>query len=445
MARPTDNRRRLAVAVALVAVAPAGCGNRTKDPALSRPDDGKVPEVPTPAADGPRLGAIANATPVLERPARGAPQIGYLHAGARVPRAEKPYSTDGCPGGWYPIRPRGFVCLDDGATNDLGHPTLAAMSLAPRLDQPLPYTYARIRQETPLYERDPSRDDGVREVGKLPGRSALAVVGSWSAADAQGRPQRLALMTNGQFVRAADLEPLTAPTFAGVELGAAAALPIAFVVKRGVRAWSVEKGEADKREPLDYHATLKLTGKYREVDGLRYWALDDGRFARHRDVTVVRERNVWPDFATGARRWVDVSVVTGTLVLYEGRKPVFVTLCSVGRDKLGDPATTASTALGALEVVGKHVTAVGADAKKMGDPYAAYDAPYALELGNGQLLHGAYWHARFGIENGPGNIQVSPSDAARLFAWVGAEVPEGWHGVSGIPGGADGVIVLVRK
>lgn len=445
MARPTDDRRRLAVALALGAAALGGCGNSTKDPALSRPDDGKIPDVPAPAADGPRLGAIANVTPIFERPARGAPQIGYLHAGARVARAEKPYSDEGCAGGWYPVRPRGFVCLDEGATTDLAHPTLTAMSIPPRLDRALPYTYARIRQETPLFERDPGRSDGVREVGKIPGRSTLAVVGSWSAADAQGRPQRLALMTNGQFVRAADLEPVAAPEFAGLELGPAASLPVAFVVKRGVRAWSIEKTEADKREPLEYHATLKLTGKFRELDGLRYWALDDGRYARHRDVTVVRERNVWPDFATGARRWIDVSVVTGAFVLYEGRRPLFVSLCSVGRDKLGDPATSASTALGAFEVVGKHLTVLGADPKKIGDPYHAYDAPWALELGNGQLLHGAYWHSRFGIENGPGNIQLSPADAARVFSWVGAELPEGWHGLSRIPGGADGVIVLVRK
>ena len=43
------------------------------------------------------------------------------------------------------------------ATLDLGHPTLAAMALAPNLEAKLPYTYARARVETPLFERDPAR------------------------------------------------------------------------------------------------------------------------------------------------------------------------------------------------------------------------------------------------------------------------------------------------
>src|SRR5882757_8161616 len=118
------------------------CGSHGADPGLSKvADDQSVPQVPEPLESGPKLGAVANVTPVLERPAAGARELGYLHAGARVARAEQPYSRRGCGGGWYPVRPRGFVCATESATIDMAHPTLAAMALSPHLDKPLPYTY----------------------------------------------------------------------------------------------------------------------------------------------------------------------------------------------------------------------------------------------------------------------------------------------------------------
>ncbi|HWZ87195.1 MAG TPA: hypothetical protein VNW92_00045, partial [Polyangiaceae bacterium] len=106
------------------------CGSHGADPSLSKAvDDQSVPQVPEPPESGPKLGAVANVTPVLERPVLGARELGYLHAGARVARAQEPYSRRGCGGGWYPVRPRGFVCATESATVDMAHPTLAAMAL----------------------------------------------------------------------------------------------------------------------------------------------------------------------------------------------------------------------------------------------------------------------------------------------------------------------------
>jgi hypothetical protein len=45
-----------------------------------------------------------------------------------------------------------------------------------------------------------------------------------------------------------------------------ASLPMAFV-KRGVRAWSVEGDETEKKKPLNYHQRIDLTGKYRTAAG----------------------------------------------------------------------------------------------------------------------------------------------------------------------------------
>ncbi len=425
----------------------AACGSHpaSQDPGLSKAtDDDSVPQVPEPAENGPKLGAVANVTPVLERPAPGARELGYLHAGARVARAQEPYSRRGCGGGWYPVRPRGFVCATESATVDMAHPTLAAMALSPHLDQPLPYAYARTRAETPLYERDPAHDDAVREVGKLKRRAGMAVVGSWSARDPEGATQRLALLTDGRFVRAADLEAADASAFKGVELGKREDLPLAFVVKRGVRAFKLDGDDARRGETLDYHQVLRLSGRFHSLGDVKFWAVagDNGTWVRHRDVVVVQERNAFPDFAQGSTHWVDLSVVTGVLTLYEGKKPVFVTLASVNRDA---HANELDKFLGTFDVSGKEVTLATRDPNSFGENFEIFDAPWGVTLSSGGAIYGAYWHDRFGVDHGSGAIELSPSDAERVYQWVTPQIPDGWHGLVAPLGGGDKTRVVIRK
>jgi len=68
-----------------------------------------------------------------------------------------------------------------------------------------------------------------------------------------------------------------------------------------------------------------------------------------------------------------------------------------------------------------------------------------MELSSGQLMHGAYWHDRFGIEHGPGSVQWSPADAQRVWAWATPEVPDGWHGVNERPEGSPKTLIRIRK
>jgi hypothetical protein len=425
----------------------AACGHGHTAPTLEKESDEAVavPDVPVPPENGPRLGALANVTPIFDRPSKRGTAIGALHAGATVARAAEPFGKLGCEGGWFAVRPRGFVCAGTGATTDLKHPTLVAMGIQPDRAATLPYTYARAVRDTTLFEADAAHDTIVRPSGALRAKSGLAVVGSWSATDPAGKPLHLALTTDGHFVPAEDLESAAPSAFQGVELGDAAKLPVAFVVKRGVHAWRLTDDESEKRGLLDYHARVELTGHTRTLSGVEFWARPDGSSVRLTDVTVVRERHEFPDFAAGTAKWIDVSVVTGTLVLYEGKKPVFATLVSVGRDRLGAPESTATTARGAHTVTAKHVTFAGRDPSTFADGFAIYDAPWAIELSSGQLLLGAYWHDRFGIEHGPGNLELSPADAARVFRFTTPAVPDGWHSVSGPPREEKPVIVNVRK
>ena len=350
------------------------------------------------------------------------------------------------------MRPVGFVCTSGGATVDLTHPTLAAMAIQPLLDQPLPYTYARTVNDTALFERDGAHEGTVREIGKLKRRSGLAVVGSWTAAVLGNAPERLALLTSGKFVKASDLEAATPSDFHGVELGEKQSLPLAFVVKRGVRDFKLDGEDAEQGRDLDVHAELDLTGKFRTAHGEKFWALANGRWVRHKDVTTVLARTVFPDFAVEGQKWLDVSVVMGTLVAYEGKRPFFATLLSIGRDTpaaaepTGEVAAPVAAAfgLGTFEVRAKHITLVGADPFAPHESFQVYDIPWVFELSSGRLGYGAYWHERFGVEHGPGALQLSPTDAARLFQWITPSIPDGWHAVSTMHGEPK-TMVVIRK
>ncbi|HEX2881618.1 MAG TPA: L,D-transpeptidase [Polyangiaceae bacterium] len=419
-------------AVALLLAAPTGCRSRDKAPALNRQATAPDPQSPAlkAAADGPRLGSVANVTPILEQPNPKAKILGYLHAGSTVARTQQAVSSEGCKGGWYAVYPKGFVCTGEAASLDLKHPTLLAMAMQPKLDAELPYTYARTRDDTSYLEASAKAEDSVRSLSELPRQSGLAVIGSWQARDEKGSSLRLAMMTDGHFVDAEHLETNKASTFKGVQLDDQQRLPLAFVVKRGVRQWEVGKNDARKGELLDYHARVMLDGKVRSVQGERFWAARDGGWVRNRDVTVIQTRSEFPSFVQDDTRWIDVSVLAGSIVLYEGKRPVYASLVSVGQDRLGDPNGDEATLRGEFPIVFKHVTAVAADPARFANKVEMHDVPWVLELSSGQWLHGAYWHDRFGIEHGPGNIQLSPADAAWVWRWAGPALPSGWHGIA---------------
>src|SRR5690606_34789504 len=84
-----------------------------------------------PPADGPKLAALELITPVRAKPDKSAEPIGYLRLGAQVPRSERPVSKRDCEGGWYAIRPVGFVCTGDHATLKLDHPLVRALNVEP--------------------------------------------------------------------------------------------------------------------------------------------------------------------------------------------------------------------------------------------------------------------------------------------------------------------------
>ena len=122
-------------------------------------------------------------------------------------------------------------------------------------------------------------------------------------------------------------------------------------------------------------------------------------------------------------RWIDVDLSEQTLVAYEGKRPVFATLVSTGREGFKTPT-------GSFRIYAKHVTITMDDPNGGEEAYSIEDVPWVQYFEDSYALHGAFWHNRFGRVRSHGCVNLSPKDARRLFFWTGPHLPDGVHGAS---------------
>ena len=107
-------------AALLLGLALASCKGNGGPLARAEANDSAFANVPVPPADGPKLFALRSGTAIVDRPSPTATKLGELGAGSIVARSKEPYSHKQCEGGWYAVRPRGFVCAGPSATIDAG-------------------------------------------------------------------------------------------------------------------------------------------------------------------------------------------------------------------------------------------------------------------------------------------------------------------------------------
>ncbi len=129
---------------ASVTAEPASTADAGSPPA----EDGEERDEPL-DPDGPKLVAIAMETYVQARPSHRSTRLGYLRAGASLPRAAEPSGFDGCSGGWYRIAPRGYVCAGKSASLEAADPMAEAASPGPRRGDPYPLGPASVVGDGP--------------------------------------------------------------------------------------------------------------------------------------------------------------------------------------------------------------------------------------------------------------------------------------------------------
>jgi len=168
--------------------------------------------------------------------------------------------------------------------------------------------------------------------------------------------------------------------------------------------------------------------------------MKDGRWLRKNDIVIARKPDEWPSFGKGDQKWLDISVIKQTLVLWIGDKPVYATLVSTGQDGIGDPKTTKSTVRGVFRIRDKHVTTT-MDANEVDNKFELRDVPWVQYFEAGYALHAAYWHDEYGTPRSHGCVNLSPIDARKVFFWTDPPLPPGWHGVSASDDTGKGTIV----
>jgi hypothetical protein len=169
------------------------------------------------------------------------------------------------------------------------------------------------------------------------------------------------------------------------------------------------------------------------------------------DAAVIEKGAERPSRAGPMDKWIRISVRNGTLTAYEGDKPVFATLISPGiggvsRSKYKYPSVDALSRL--------HTTPLGVHRIQFKDRFSVMspdpeqkkffisDVPYIQYFYGPFALHASFWHEDFGEPKSGGCINLSPTDAERLFGWTDPPLPTGWHAVR--PGGPNGPGTLLQ-
>ncbi len=483
--------------------------------------------IPVPPSDAPKLVPISMVAPIYAKPDKTSETLGYLRVGARVARSEQPVSKRACPGGWYAIRPLGFVCAGPDASVKEDHPIARALNVEPDRSAAMPYKYAFVRAIAPNYLRVPSKaeqfqyemrlerhlrnhkklshkwdalDVGANDVpldkagvaiGGIPGdakpmglnerfggngddsvpwwlegerripnlssfkapsyaviakrikrHAGVALVGTFVAGE-KAQNRRFAIATDGRMIPADKLKADSGSPFHGHSIRDVG-LPVAFARKAGARWWDLEGGKLKKGERLGWREFIALTGEVRRIQGVRMVAARNGRWARSKDLKTAAKPSKLPSWARKGNKWIDISIVSQTMVLWEGDKPVYATLVSTGRDGLGDPKKTLSTPLGTFRTYQRHVTTT-MDSDVADSQFELRDVPWVMYFKGGYAIHGAYWHDDFGRSRSHGCVNVAPIDARFTFLWAEPPVPEHWHAAYQNEAFGEGTLIHIHK
>lgn len=340
-----------------------------------------------------RMWSRGYTTWIWSAPRKGSKKLGYVRVGTSVALLDRePIRGAGCPRGFRPVAPQGFVCLDRTTSLDTEDRYLRSMALVTPGEGALPYRYA-LSNGAPMYRRLPTRREAksseiyfgkpgtfaplswgnrghekLAEVRRVDADSPAPFFLSGGGAAGTRQPLDLVrrhiplgsmlaytrafehdgrtwlLSADGTIVPADRVRPFRESTFEGVELDDQTALPIAWVRKWPRPKYRREGDQfvkTDSRWEVRSFTRLEVPVKPVEFKRLGHRTVrylktlekaPDGAslYIAESHATVVKRRKKLPFGVTADDKWILVSIRRGTLVAYQGREPVFATLISPG-------------------------------------------------------------------------------------------------------------------
>lgn len=412
--------------------------------------------------------------------------LGWLRIGAHVRSRGTPTPGPDCASGWAEIYPRGFVCTGSGLDVSDTAPE-AAPSMAPDLSSALPYHYYFVKEpQVPEYYQLPSREDqrnaaahaaryleflnagDLRRAERLragemageppPPREVARYLdhGFFVASNGvEERSRRRFVRTvRGMYIKEAQLEERTGHSFEGTELGpqpdgSTLTLPVAWAIRaaRPLVAETRADGTLRMTDDPEHEAFERLSRvpwvRRERVGDQAYHVVTlptgEERYVREWFLAVAELHAPLAGLAAD-EPWVHVDLSSQTLVIYRGETPIYATLVSSGVEGHDTPE-------GEFVIRRKFVSDTMADpGSDLGDDrYRIEDVPWTQYFDGSIALHGAFWHAQYGIVHSHGCVNLSPRDARYVFTHTWPEIPEGWHGVSTEGTGFAGSRVLVTR
>jgi L,D-transpeptidase catalytic domain len=400
---------------------------------------------------------------VRVQPAPDATVLGWLRVGSRIRLGDSPTKTPTCASGWYPVATAGYACAGEGIDVGKTPPESAIAVVSPARDAALPYTYYFVKeQKVPEYHRLPSRDEQraaeafavrLRELSEKDPKKAQRLM----ANELPGEPRKLDLVrryvdkgffvastgieerasrkfvrtVRGAYMKLVGLEPRPGPAFKGVALDAQQTLPVAWAVRSAQSFVPKVREDGTLRLVTDegsktFERLARVPWSKRErLGGQVFHKLDDGHYLKAWYVAVA-EKIERPKEVPPNEPWVHVNIERQTLVLYQGDTPVYATLVSTGLPGHDTPT-------GLFEIRSKHVSATMSDI----DPdvsadqrYSIEDVPWTQYFSGSIALHGAFWHAGFGLPHSHGCVNIAPLDAHYIFDHTLPELDPGFHGLT---------------
>jgi hypothetical protein len=181
----------------------------------------------------------------------------------------------------------------------------------------------------------------------------------------------------------------------------------------------------------------------------RYLTTRKGELVAEDDATLITARQKLP-FSVGANdKYLIFSITQGTLVAYQGLRPVYATLASPGAGGVPvsgrDPVKHSTTPMGIYRVTFKHRAATMSPETGENRSFWIADVPYTQYFNAPFALHTAYWHESFGEPMSAGCVNLSPRDGKWLFDWTDPKVPDEWNGAAPEGPAGKGTFVIVMR
>ena len=324
--------------------------------------------------------------------------------------------------GWGRVGIAAYACLSHASTVEQEPRTLPPV---PR-GRVTPFHYARRRKNddsaVPFWRSRKSLQRGDEPIGELAKERDYAFV--WRRLTSKGR---ILIDDRHRAVRERDVRYLDPSQFTGRDV-LNDPLPEDLVL-----AWSVHwpyataRATADPNKPraakIAYQRELFVHPEPVRKRGVNFYRLhgEEELWLEAKEIRRFLPAPA-PEEVRDDELWLDVELRQQTLALRRGEALEFVTLVSSGSYKHPTPT-------GLYRLWGKYATTDMRSRPNDDDSYFVESVPWVMYFAGRYALHAAFWHNRFGHTTSHGCINLSPTDARRLFTVSSPAVPGGWVGV----------------